>query len=169
MNKEIFITILCTGLILITSFTTIATENKIDSNLTEKPDIEKLVAKLRIVIDEILQRYKHIPMVKTLCNRIIGVLDAIGLFLFCVVFGILVALPLAILMLILFFSGLTNSYLGQTIFYILFTIFFIWDYKCNFIAFPMNKLSDSLIKSISILRKVNDISELVNDCPCLQE
>jgi len=40
MKKEILITLLCAGLMLVTPFTTVARENKITSNISEQPDIE---------------------------------------------------------------------------------------------------------------------------------
>ena len=74
MKKPILITFLCAGLMLVTPFSVVARENKISSNLTDEPDIEGLVAELRVVIDEILQTYGHIPMVSNLFNRTIGTL-----------------------------------------------------------------------------------------------
>ncbi|UCF49227.1 MAG: hypothetical protein JSU91_05615 [Thermoplasmatales archaeon] len=167
MKNPILITLFCANLILVTPFTTIAREDIVGSNLPNQSDIDDLVAQVRVVIYGILENYGHIPMIKTLCSRIIGVLDTIGLVLFCVIFGFFVALPLAIIMLIMFFTGLTDSYLGQAIFFALFSIFFIWDFNCNFIAFPTVKSLSSLLNSISSLTELNDTSDLINKCPCL--
>ena len=108
-------------------------------------------------------------MVKNLCNMILGALETIALFIFCFIFGLFVALPLAILMLILFFTGITNSYLGQAIFFALFSIFFIWDYNCNFITFPVNLLFKSIINPVSNSLEKNDIFEFTDNCPCIEE
>ena len=169
MNKEIFFTCICSSLLLMTPLIAVAQENKISNNLAEKPDFEGLVLKIRIVINKIIHEYGHNQIVKNLCNKITGVLDKIGLFLFCAVFGLLVAIPLAILMLLLFFSGITSTYLGQVIFFTLFSIFFIWDYNCNFITFPVDIFSGLSSKSILSLTKIKNITKFSDDCPCLQE
>jgi hypothetical protein len=131
--------------------------------------VEELVNQLQVLIGKILQKYGQIQVVKNLCNIILGALDTIALFLFCFVFGLFVALPLAILMLILFFSGITNSYLGQAIFFALFTIFFFWDYNCNFITFPVDLLFKSTINPIYNILETNEVINLTGNCPCLNE
>ena len=131
--------------------------------------MEELVNQLQELIDRILQKYGQIPLVKNLCNVILGVLETIALFVFCFVFGLFVALPLAILMLILFFTGMTNTYLGQAIFFAMFAIFFIWDFNCNFITFPVDLLFKSIINSASEILDTNDILDLAGNCPCLEE
>ncbi len=168
MKKEILIATLFAGLLLVTPLSGVAQENKISNILSEQTDVDDLVAQIRVVTNEILENYGHIPLIKTLCNRIIGVLDTIGLVLFCVIFGFLVALPLAIIMLVMFFTGLTDTYVGQTIFFALFAIFFIWDFNCNFIAFPTDKLISS-VNSMFALTGLNNSSDSIKKCPCLNE
>jgi hypothetical protein len=129
--------------------------------------LEELVNQLQVLVDIILKNYGHISIVKNLCNMILGALETIALLVFCFVFGLFVALPLAILMLILFFTGVTNSYLGQAIFFAMFSIFFIWDYNCNFITFPVDLLFKSSINPVSNILDKNDILDFEGDCPCL--
>ncbi|KYK32062.1 MAG: hypothetical protein AYK22_00445 [Thermoplasmatales archaeon SG8-52-3] len=167
MNKEILIAILFTIIMIVTPFITVARENKISNNLTDQPNIKELVIQLNVLIKKISQLYGYIPLVDSLCNRIIGILNTIVLFMFCAIFGLFVAIPLAIIMLILFFSGITNTYIGQAIFYTLFLIFFIWDYNCNFITFPVVSLLENLIKPIFTVKNKNDILELYRECPCI--
>jgi hypothetical protein len=121
---------------LIAPFSVVSQENIISKIIKNESDMEELVSQLQVLIGKIIKVFGQNPLVKTLCNIILGALDTIVLFLFCAFFGLTVAIPLAILMLILFFTGITNSYLGQAIFFALFSIFFIWDYNCNFITFP---------------------------------
>jgi len=131
--------------------------------------LDELVNKLQVLIGRILQKYGQIPVVKNLCNVILGALETIALFVFCFVFGLFVAIPLAILMLILFFTGITNTYLGQVIFFAMFAIFFVWDYNCNFITFPVDLLFKSIINSASDILDTNDILDLAGNFPCLKE
>ena len=70
MKKYILIAMVFVSLMLITPFTVVARENKISSNLSEQPDIDGLVAQIRVVIDEILQKYGHIPMVSHICDKL---------------------------------------------------------------------------------------------------
>ena len=169
MNKEILFAILITSFIIVNTFTTVAIENNISRNLIEKTNLTVLLTKINVLIKKISYLYGYIPIVSSLCNRIIGILDTIGLFMFCAVFGLFVAIPLAILMLILFFSGITNTYLGQVMFYILFSIFFIWDYNCNFITFPVNGLWEYSIKPIFSIKNSNNTLKIFKKCPCLEE
>ncbi|UCF49087.1 MAG: hypothetical protein JSU91_04875 [Thermoplasmatales archaeon] len=72
MNKPILIALCCASLMLVTPLTSVAQENTVSNNLPEQPnDVEGLVAQLRVVIDEILEKYGHIPMVSSLCDVII--------------------------------------------------------------------------------------------------
>jgi len=91
MKKEIIIAIICAGLMLGTTFSVVARENTISSNITEKLDVEELVAQIRIVINEILQKYGHIPMVSYLCDILVKstfVLTWIYLLLYAIFVGI---------------------------------------------------------------------------------
>jgi len=99
MNKEILIASLFIGILLVTPFSVVARENTISTNLTEQPDLEGLVAQLRVVIDDILQKYGHIPIVNNLCNIILGISDIIGRMIYCI-FLIIILIPLVILFLI---------------------------------------------------------------------
>jgi len=99
MKKEILITLLCAGLMLVTPFITIAQENKVSNNLPEKPDIEGLVAQIRVVIDKILQKYGHIPIINNVCSVILKLLELIGKIIFCITL-LIIEIPLAILFLI---------------------------------------------------------------------
>jgi len=169
MKKKILIAIICANLIFITPFTVVAKENKINNNMIARLNIEGLVSKIRVLLDKILERYGQIKIVNNLCNLINEVLEKISLFLFCALFGILVAIPLAIIMLIMFFSGLTNSYIGQAIFFALFSIFFIWDFNCNFITFPVDIFQSLPFNSISPLINKKIYTEFSENCSCLHE
>ena len=143
---------------LVTPFTTVAQENKESNNVTDKPDAEGLVAQIRTVIIEVLQKYGHIPNVRNPCNAILNKLDSIGLILFCISI-LVVELPIIILFIIFETLGITKIWypLGQ----ILFILFHIFDSNCNELIPPF--------KSIYSLSETKDINNLANDCPCLQE
>ena len=120
IKKQIIISLICAALVFITPFVVVAQENEITENQKYESDLEGLVDQLKILINDILDNFGQFKLIKTLCNIILGALDTIVLLFLCFVFGMLVALPLALLMLILFFTGITNTYLGQIIFFTLF-------------------------------------------------
>jgi hypothetical protein len=163
MNKEILIASLFIGILLVTPFSVVARENTISTNLTEQPDLEGLVAQLRVVIDEILQKYGHIPIVNNLCNIILGISDIIGRMIYCI-FLIIILIPLVILFLI--FDVLENEEVSYTLMLYIFIAGAEYDLNCP----PGNPFFwDWPFKLFYTLLGKNDISELVNDCPCLQE
>ena len=163
MKKHILIAFVCASLILITPFTVVAQENKISSNLTEQPDIEGLVAQLRVVIDEILQKYGHIPMVANLCNMILDLSDLIGKILYCIAL-IIIFIPFAILFL---FFGLVLRLEQIGLAFGVYAFITVMEYDLN--CPPSTPFFDWPLKSIYILSDTNDIPNLVNDCPCLEE
>ena len=84
MKKEILIAIVFASLMLFTPFTTAAQENKVSNNLSEQPDVEGVVAQLLVVINEILQKYGHNPMVRSLFNLILDLIWYPGKIIICV-------------------------------------------------------------------------------------
>ena len=157
MKKEILITLLCAGLMLVTPLTGIAQENKISNNISEQSNIEGLFAQITTVIDEILQRYGHIQVVKGLCNVVLNSLGLVGRIIFCVFLYILL-IPLTLLagiFLVLEFDYLWRIFGGLAILISLRT-----SIECSGYFNPS-------FKSIYTLSGTNDISEI--DCSCLQE
>jgi len=163
MKKEILITLLCAGLMLLTPFTTIAHENKVSSNLTDNPDINGLIVQIRTVVNEILQKYGHIPMVSNLCNVILNALDLFGNILICIIL-ILLLIPCFLLIAVSYYTGM--GILLYNVFWIIIVIGMTMEDYC----LPYNSLISILpLKSIYTLTETNVITELVRDCPCLQE
>ena len=164
MKKTIFITLLCAGLMLVTPFITIAQENKVSNNLPEKPDIEGLVAQIRVVIDKILQKYGHIPIINNVCSVILKLLELIGKIIFCITL-LIIEIPLAILFLIFEVLGIYNIcelFLG-----LLILTASTFDSNCP----PSTPLNNLLLpfQSLYTLLETKDITNLAKDCPCLQE
>ena len=166
MKKEILITILCTSLMLVTPFTTIAQENKISSNLIEQPYIEGLVAQIRTVVNEILQKYGHIPKISNLFNLILNLLELIGKIMYCIVIAIIV-IPIVTLYSILEYS--TGVFYGiyMLLGLIGFVLLTIFSKNC----IPSTPFDNLFLpfKSIYKLSERNDITKSINDCPCLQD
>ena len=71
MNNKILtvvgITILFLGLSIQPSIATVQPKGEI----VVEPDVEGLVAQLRVVINKILQTYGHNPIIRSLCNMIL--------------------------------------------------------------------------------------------------
>ncbi|MBW2966677.1 hypothetical protein KY342_06255 [Candidatus Woesearchaeota archaeon] len=164
MKKEILITLLCAGLMLITPFTVVAQENKITANIVEEPNIDGLVAQIRVVIDEIMEKYRHIPMVSNLCNVILNIIGLFGLIILCIFF-ISIAILLGLVVVILIYSNFDEAayYIAAFVLIILLEL----NKYCNPFYPPFNlKLAS---KSISTLKDIDDITNLAKGCPCLQE
>ena len=107
MNKKILlavgITILFLGLAIQPSVATVPPK-KIDV----EPDIEGLVTQLRVVINEILQDYSHIPIIRTLGNKIINILSLLGSIIICISLILLVS-SLVIIFIIMGILGLKDN------------------------------------------------------------
>jgi len=158
MKKEILITLLCAGLMLVTPFTTIAQENKVSSNLTDNPDINGLIVQIRTVVNEILQKYGNIPMVRSLCNVIFNILDSFGLVLFCLFLEIILW-PLVIIDTILF------GVIGELPYYLTlmcFLIAWIIDTEC---PDPFKQSFQSIYTMLETKDNINTF----DCCPCLEE
>ena len=162
MKKEILITLLCAGLMLVTPFSVVARENTIRSNLSEQPDLDGLVAQLRVVINEILQKYGYMPMVSNLCYVIINSFDLIGKIVFCI-FLFMLAIIHVLLVFILAIFKIWSDDLITNIIYIAAT----YDRNCP----PGTPLFDwlSSLFTIYTLKDIDDITNLAKGCPCLQE
>jgi hypothetical protein len=166
MKREILITLLCAGIILITPLTSVAQENKISNNPSEQPDIDGLVSQLRIIIDEILEKYGHIPIVANLCNMIFNSFSFIGNYLICITILILL-IPLAILFLIVDSLGLNIAW--WVVFLVSFELVSLYLLLCPpSITIPFINL-ETPFKSLSTLTETKDITNLIEDCPCIQE
>jgi hypothetical protein len=158
MKKEVFISILCAGLMLVTPFTTIARENKISNKILEQlDDVDGLVTQIRTVVNQILQKYGHIPVVKDLCNVILNSLGLVGRIIFCVFLYILL-IPLTLLAGI--FLVLEIDYLWHIFGGLAIIISLMTSLECSGYFNPS-------FKSLYTLSGTNDILEL--DCSCLQE
>jgi hypothetical protein len=118
-----------------------------------EPDVESLVAQIRIVINEILQDYGHIPIVRSLSNKILGILDSFGTLLYCIFLWILL-IPLFIIVLFMTFFGFGWSYIYWELVDLLLYIAITIDLDC--------RTSDSKLQ-------LNSMSNLIYECPCMQE
>jgi len=158
MKKEILITLLCASLMLVTPFTTAAQENKVTSNLKDEPDVEGLVAQITDVIDEILQKYGHNSMVRSLFNLILDLIWYPGKIIICVFLYIIFSFIGALWVYAWQVFNLSGKLLEVLMIHV-FGLFIIagcipWPYKS--------------LKSITNLKDIGDIINLVNDCPCLK-
>ncbi len=163
MKKIILITILCASLMLITPLTSVAQENKISNNLSDKPDIDGLVVQIRTAVDEILQKYGHIPMVRSQCDVILNTLDWFpGNIVFCIILFILL-IPLALLA--MYFLGTGNDYYWQLFGALSFAVAWTLDSNCPpgtpFFNWPFQTIYTMLETKFNI--------NTFDDCPCLQE
>ena len=162
MKKEILIAILCTCLILVTPFSVVARENKISSNLTDEPDVEELVAQIRTIVNDALQKFRHIPIVKGLCNMIINTIDMVGIgrLILCVfLFSLLI--PLALIagtFLVLDIDYFWQIFGGLTL-----IVAMIMDDWCS-------EYYNSPFQSIYTMLETKPYPDYpLDDCPCLQE
>ena len=160
MKREILITLCCASLMLVTPLVGVAQENTVSSNLPEQPDdVEGLVAQIRTVIDEILQRYGHIPMVSSLCNVIQNALGLIVLWVICWVIFIICLLFIPVVWL---FILLGLDYIWQNIMWTILGVAMILDSECPDIFSPP-------IKSLYTMLETKDNINTFDGCPCLQE
>ena len=170
MNKNIIlasgITILFLGLAIQPSVATIQPKN-IDIKPNDD-DIEGLVAQIRIVINEILQDYGHIPVIRTLYNKIVDILGLFGRILFCV-FLIVLVIPLFIIFVImgLFLQlGLIENYdIGENLFWSILAICLGLTFFCSNFKSPLKSLSNIYSIDISNSSTLTGLDE----CPCMQE
>jgi hypothetical protein len=131
-------------------------------------DVEGLVAQIRIVINEILQDYGHIPIVRSLSNTILDLLSLIGKIIFCI--SILIfQIPISILFLIFFTLDITEIWEPSLM--LLVRTIDIYDSNCP-PSTPLNKLLSPL-KSISNINRLytSDTPTLtgLDECPCMQQ
>lgn len=165
MKKEIFIALFCTGLVFITPLTSIAQENKVNNSLSEQIDVNGLVVQIKTVMNEILEKYGHIPFVSNFGNLILNLLELIDKIIFCITL-IIIFIPVAILFI---FLGLVLGfkYIAYNIGAIALVLITEYDRNCP----PGTPLFDWLspLKTIYTLKDIDDITNLIEDCPCLQE
>jgi len=159
MHKKIItvvgITILFLGLAIQPSIATVQPE-KIDV----EPDVEGLVAQLRVAVNDILQRYGNNPMVRSLCNIILDLTWYPGKIIICLfllicfilTFGLFIKLLINFDIKIPQLEALAMFVFG--LYLILFDCYPGWPYKS--------------LKPISTLTGKININNLVNDCPCQQ-
>jgi len=162
MKKEILITLLCASLMLVTPFTTVARENTVSNNLPDEADIDGLVAQIRTVVDEILEKYGHIQVIGDFCNVILMIMDLSYLLLFCI-FLVIITIPIFLLFVIL----MTLNIFPPTIASLLFLLIRIFGDDCS----PSTSLINLLpsLNALLNLSETRDITNLIMDCPCLQE
>jgi len=161
MKKTILITLCCASLILVTPLTGIAQENTVSNNLPDKPnDVDGLVAQIRVVIDEILQKYGHMPMVRSLCDAI---LNTLGLFVLWVICEVIFIICLLFAPVVFFLFLMRLDYIAQNIFWTILHVVNILDTYCPD-SFPQS------FKSIyTMLETKYNLTDQFNGCPCLQE
>ena len=169
MKKTILITLCCASLMLITPLTGVAKENTVSNNLPEQPDdVEGLVAQIRVVIDEILQKYGHIPIISSLFNVILNLSITISQIIYCIFLRMSLRLSLILFgicfVLGIFIPGFHE--VGAGIWLILLIVVSELDLYCS-PYFPSNL--NLPIKSIYTLLETNDMTNLSKDCPCLEE
>jgi hypothetical protein len=159
MKKEILITLICAGLILVTPLSGVAQENKVTDNLKDEPDIEGLVSQIRTVVDEVLQKYGHIPMVRTLSNDILIKLNVPDNFFYCI---LLFSITIPVLLIYWIISWFGFGFYLQKIILVLFLDIqrFCTNSKSFTTILPLKKTYD--------MTEINDITELVSDCSCLK-
>ena len=127
-------------------------------------DVEGLVAELRIVINEILHKYGHIPMIRTQCYKIIDVLNSFKILINCILI-IILAIPLIIIVFSMLVLLIVENYLFQNLFYLLVAMLAYFDVNCrgNYLPF----------KSLSNINRIvaSDSSSLteIDVCPCMKE
>ncbi len=158
------ITVLFLGLAIQPSIATVQPEKLVVEPNVD--DIDGLVAQLRVAVNDILQKYGHNPIIRSLCNMIldltwfpgkiiicnlikilaIGILYTMGI---CIVFNLSVYF---ILILAIFAEALSMVSIGL---------------QCPPI-FPVNDYPLPL-KSIFALSETHDITNLAECCPCLQK
>jgi hypothetical protein len=166
MKQSIICKTLAVSVILL--FLGLAIQPSVAVEPEKQKDILGLGAQIRTVVNEILQNYGYIPMINTICICLIGALNTIGLNILCIISGLVFILPLLGLIAILFNAGITDAPLGKHIFHAMCTIFAIWYYSCS----NEKKYSSMTFPSfepLTNLIKTNDITNIIEDCPCLRE
>ena len=116
-----------------------------------------------ISVEEVLQKYGYIPQVNDIIQLLIDLFFLIGKIALCV-FLIILTIPILILVTTIFIiTGEFPPVLAAYLFMIVMT----YDSNCP----PGNPLLNWLspLKTIHKLSEINDITNLVRDCPCLQE
>jgi len=164
MKKEILITLLCAGMLLVTPLVGIAQENKISDSIPDmSDDVEGLIAKIRTVVNEVLEKYGHIPTVRGLCNVILNTLDSAGDMIICI-FLIMLFIPVFILHTVFLLLGFENLRQYMAMFTVgigLLTYVFCPPYN-EFISIPS-------FKFIYTMLETKDNINTFDGCPCLQE
>jgi len=155
MKKEILITLLCAGLMLVTPLSGIAKENTVSNKILDQPDdIDELATKIRTLVDEILEKYGHIPIVSNFCNMIYSSLGLVDNIIYCVAL-IIIAIPIFF---IVSFNWIFFEHLG-ILALILTSILMLYSVECS--------QSLSLINFLNPLKTRSTFTE--HPCPCLQE
>jgi len=169
MKKTILITLCCASLMLITPLTGVAQENTVSNNLPEQPkDVEGLVAQIRTVVDEVLQRYGHIQIVKGICSGILRFLDN-SVFktiwrIFCTLLFYFVAIPLGMLVMIILFILKPYDY-SYMITFLTFLIFISWAAICSDYSITKSILPFQSI--YTMLETKDNLTQSFDGCPCL--
>ena len=161
MRKNILVAFALSSLLIIAPLSVIAQENKISSNLTEQPDIDGLVAQIRTVINEVLENYRHIPIISSLCNVILNLAWYPGNILYCIfLMGIIILLTIIFLLVFLIFLVIPPNLLD------LLGIFENEHFRnCP----PFTPFFDWPSKSIYTIIETKDNINSFDGCPCLQE
>ena len=138
------------------------------AELEDHPEKEKMVIQLRGVINSILQKYGQNPIINSLCSMILNALGEFGNMLFCIL-TIILAMPMLAIMLYGCYLGLPPSLLYMS-YYIFMGLVYISVFFCPWPWYYTNLFISSKLPLISIytLSERKDITNLIEDCPCLQ-
>ena len=162
MRKDILVAFALSSLLMITPLTGTAQENKLSGNLTEQPDIDVLVAQIRTVINDVLENYRHMPIISSLCDVILNLTWYPGNILYCVfLMGIIILLTITFFMAFLIFLVIPPNLLDLL-------IIFRNEYFIN--CPPANPFFDWPSKSLYTMFETEDnLTNTFDGCPCLQE
>jgi hypothetical protein len=135
-----------------------------DVDITDKSDVDELVVQIQNVVNEIQEKYGHIPTVRGLCNVILNTLDSVGYMIICI-FLILLFILVFILYGVSYYLRL--EVLRQNLSIIVLIISLTIDDYCS----PNNKfISKPSFQSIyTMLETKSNPAYPFDDCPCLQE
>ena len=147
------ITILFLGVGVQPALATVQTEKQLD-------DVDGLVAQLSFVIDEILQKYGHNPMINSFCNMILNIIWFPGKIVICI---LLYIVTMFIAQLWIWAWQVFDLPIADVLFNLA-VLVFILLIAIDCIPFPY-KISNPIFS----LLETKDIINQLDGCPCLQE
>jgi hypothetical protein len=167
MKKEIIIVIICSGLIFFTPFTSIAKENTLTNDLIKHTNnLSNLVNKMRFQIDEILEKYGHLPMVSLLCNQILNGFGPFLTGLVCISYNMLFLISFS-----LFFFFIQIDIQEIAGFAYILCVISIYTLHGNKCIYPVGLVEYFLdyVFGEKTLPEIDLLSNQIDKCPCLDE